>query len=166
MSAIMKRELSKQKKMLHPNSRKILAIAKKSKKALNRENAKQTGSMKQNLIREKMLWMREHMVPDVCPYPASLTGELLEKYIARHDEEMAKIVESKLGKKNRSHTSREDVLRMTKEREVEEYNGAGIEIPNILNSAQCEMLRQWDGDLRYLPNFSFRRFGKKHVATA
>ncbi|XP_011310079.1 translation machinery-associated protein 16 [Fopius arisanus] len=163
MSAIMKKELMKQKKLLHPNSRKVLAIAKKSKKASNRVNAKQTGSMKQNLIREKMMWIREHMIPDVCPYPSNLTGELLEKYIARHDEEMSKIVEGKLGKRNRSRTSREDILRMMKERELEEYNGPGIEIPNILVSSQCEMLRKWDGELRYLPNFSFRRFGKKHV---
>lgn len=37
------------------------------------------------------------------------------------------------------------------------------EIPNILNSTQCEMLRKWDGDVRYLPNFVFRRFGRRHV---
>lgn len=25
------------------------------------------------------------------------------------------------------------------------------------------MLRNWDGDLKLLPNFKFRRFGKKHL---
>lgn len=25
------------------------------------------------------------------------------------------------------------------------------------------MLRKWDGDVRYLPNFVFRRFGRRHV---
>lgn len=25
------------------------------------------------------------------------------------------------------------------------------------------MLREWDGDVRWLPNFTFRRFGKRHV---
>lgn len=25
------------------------------------------------------------------------------------------------------------------------------------------MLRKWDGELRYLPNFKFRRFGKKDL---
>ena len=40
------------------------------------------------------------------------------------------------------------------------------EIPNILIAAQCTMLRKWDGDVRYIPNFMFRRFGKKHLTEA
>lgn len=40
---------------------------------------KQTGMMKQNLIREKMLWFKEHMKPKICPYTSELTAELLEK---------------------------------------------------------------------------------------
>ncbi|KAK0088521.1 hypothetical protein PV325_011720 [Microctonus aethiopoides] len=165
MSSVIKRELSKQKKILHPNSRKVRAIAKKSKKAIAREHTKQTGTVKQNLIREKMLWMIDHMVPNICPYTPQLTAELIEKYIARNDEEIQWIEEkNKLpGRKNQSHASRKDILRMNKERELDDYNGCGIEIPNILNSTQCEMLREWDGDVRWLPNFTFRRFGKRHV---
>lgn len=37
------------------------------------------------------------------------------------------------------------------------------EIPDILTPTQCEMLRKWNGELRLLPNFKFRRFGKKHL---
>ncbi|XP_046742657.1 uncharacterized protein LOC124409213 [Diprion similis] len=40
------------------------------------------------------------------------------------------------------------------------------EIPDIFNPAQCEMLRNWDGELRYLPNFKFTRFGKNHLLKA
>jgi len=40
------------------------------------------------------------------------------------------------------------------------------EIPDILNRAQYEMLRKWQGELRFLPNFKFRRFGKKHFREA
>ncbi|XP_008551451.3 translation machinery-associated protein 16 [Microplitis demolitor] len=165
MSVVLKKGLSKQKKMLHPNSRKVTAIVKKSKKIEKREQSKQTGLMKQNLIREKMLWLKEHMKPQICPYTSELTGELLEKYIARHDEQLKGIAEKNKvrNKKNRSNASREDILRMSKERDLDEYNGCGIEIPNILNSTQCEMLRKWDGDVRYLPNFVFRRFGRRHV---
>lgn len=28
------------------------------------------------------------------------------------------------------------------------------------------MLRNWQGELRFLPNFKFRRFGKKHLREA
>lgn len=41
-----------------------------------------------------------------------------------------------------------------------------VEIPDILISKQCEMLRTWNGELRLLPNFKFRRFGKKHLRDA
>ncbi|EZA62923.1 hypothetical protein X777_04632 [Ooceraea biroi] len=55
---------------------------------------------------------------------------------------------------------------MTKKREQEEFNTCGIEIPDILIATQCEMLRSWNGELRLLPNFKFRRFGKKHLREA
>lgn len=40
------------------------------------------------------------------------------------------------------------------------------EIPDILNPTQCEMLRNWNGELRYMTNFKFRRFGKRHLNEA
>lgn len=91
-------------------------------------------------------------------------------------------------KRGRQHASREDVLRMAKEREQEEYDTCGIgkeiefisfskhsnmqnflcvsEIPDILDATQCRMLREWNQELRYLTNFKFRRFGKKHLEEA
>lgn len=37
------------------------------------------GAIKQNLIGEKMLWMQQHMIPDVCPYTPELAADLLLK---------------------------------------------------------------------------------------
>lgn len=37
------------------------------------------------------------------------------------------------------------------------------EIPNILDSTQLKMLLKWKGDLKFLPNFKFRRFVKKQT---
>ncbi|XP_017888697.1 translation machinery-associated protein 16 [Ceratina calcarata] len=166
MATAMKKELFKAKKVAHPNSRKTIAIAKRTKKISNRQKAKMSGLIKQSLVGEKMMWLKEHMVPDTCPYTPELTARLLELYIARNDDEMEQIMIKRSigGKRNRQHASREDAIRMTKEREQEEYNTCGIEIPDILNTAQCEMLRNWDGDLRYLTNFKFRRFGRKHLS--
>ncbi|XP_033225352.1 translation machinery-associated protein 16 [Belonocnema kinseyi] len=167
MSTTMKKELAKAKKVLHPNSRKSIAIMKKTKKISNREKVKLGSFVKQNLVAEKILWIQQHMV-DVCPYTPELTAELLETYMGRNDEELEQIAlkHSIGGRKNRQHASREDILRMTKEREKAEYDTCGIEIPDILNTGQCEMLQKWDGELRYLPNFKFRRFGKKDLERA
>lgn len=45
----------------------------------NRGKAKVAGAIKQNLIGEKMMWIQQNMVPDVCPYTPELTAELLLK---------------------------------------------------------------------------------------
>ncbi|XP_054003383.1 translation machinery-associated protein 16 [Hylaeus anthracinus] len=168
MSAAMRKEYLKAKKIVHPNSRKSIAIAKRAKKISNRQKTKMGNMIKQNLIGEKMLWIQEHMVQDACPYTPELTARLLETYISRNDEELEQIniKHSVGGKRSRQHASREDVIRMTKEREQEEYDTCGIEIPDILNASQCEMLRKWNGELKYMTNFKFRRFGKKHLNDA
>ncbi|KAG6802360.1 translation machinery-associated protein 16 [Apis mellifera caucasica] len=168
MATAMRKEFLKAKKVTHPNSRKSIAIAKRTRKITNRQKAKMNGLIKQNLVGEKMLWIKEHMIPNICPYTPELTARLLETYITRHDEEMEQIVikRSISYKRNKQHASREDVLRMTREREQEEYDTCGIEIPDILNPIQCEMLRNWNGELRYMTNFKFRRFGKKHLNEA
>ncbi|XP_016915709.1 translation machinery-associated protein 16 homolog [Apis cerana] len=165
MTTAMRKEFLKAKKIAHPNSRKSIAIAKRTRKITNRRKAKINGLIKQNLVGEKMLWIKEHMIPDICPYTPELTARLLETYITRHDEEMEQILikRSISYKRNKQHASREDILRMTREKEQEEYDTCGIEIPDILNPTQCEMLRNWNGELRYMTNFKFRRFGKKHL---
>ncbi|RLU25151.1 hypothetical protein DMN91_003243 [Ooceraea biroi] len=82
MSAALQREIAKAKKILHPNSRKAIAIAKKTK-----------------------------------------------KYIGRNDEELEQItLKHSIGRRNRQHASREDIIRMTKKREQEEFNTCGIGI--------------------------------------
>ncbi|XP_051171623.1 translation machinery-associated protein 16 homolog [Leptopilina boulardi] len=164
MSTNLRKELSKVKKLSHPNSRKSIALVKKTHKINKREKTKLGSYIKQNLVAEKMLWIQQNM-KDVCPYTTELTAELLLEYIARNDEELEQIAlkHSIGGKRNRQHASREDILRMTKERELEEYKTCGIEIPDILTTSQCEMLKKWDGELRYLPNFKFRRFGQKDL---
>lgn len=44
----------------------------------NRQKGKMSRLIKQNLIGEKMLWIRNNMIPGVCPYTPELTASLLE----------------------------------------------------------------------------------------
>ncbi|XP_012221964.1 translation machinery-associated protein 16 [Linepithema humile] len=166
--AAMQREIAKAKKILHPNSRKAIAIAKRTTKISHRQDSKLATMIKQNLVGEKIMWMKEHMNFDVCPYTPELTGELLVKYIARNDEELEQIaIKRSIGPKRATqHATRESIIKMTKQREWEEFNTCGIEIPDILNRRQHEMLRKWGGELKFLPNFKFRRFGKHHMIKA
>lgn len=39
------------------------------------------------------------------------------------------------------------------------------ELPDLLNPTQLQMLRNWNGELRFLPNFKLRRISKKFLDT-
>ena len=93
---------------------------------------------------------------------------MLETYIARNDEEMEQIaIKRSIGNnRSRQHASRENIIRITKEREQEEYDTCGIEIPDILNATQCKMLMNWNNELQYINNFKFIRFGKNDLNKA
>ncbi|XP_060821653.1 translation machinery-associated protein 16 isoform X1 [Bombus pascuorum] len=168
MATAMRKEFLKPKKLIHPNSRKSIAIAKKAKKISNRQKGKMSRLIKQNLIGEKILWIKNNMIPDVCPYTPELTASLLEKYIARNDKEMEQIAikRSISSNRNRQHASRANIIRITKEREQEEYDTCGIEIPDILDEIQCKMLMAWNDELHLMNNFNFIRFGKKDLKKA
>lgn len=40
-----------------------------------------------------------------------------------------------------------------------------LELPDLLNPAQVEVLRKWNGELRFLTNFKLRRISKKLLNT-
>lgn len=67
------------------------------------------------------------------------------------------------GRKNRQHASREDIIRLNQERERQEYETCGIEMPDLLDVRQMKLLRTWNGELKYLQNFKLRRIGKPHL---
>lgn len=50
------------------------------------------GLIKQNLTGEKMLWIKEHMVSDVCPYSPELTARLLEMQVKQKYYQVKQIV--------------------------------------------------------------------------
>ncbi|XP_073967783.1 translation machinery-associated protein 16 homolog isoform X2 [Bombus fervidus] len=74
----MRKEFLKPKKMIHPNSRKSIVIAKKAKKISNRQKAKMSRLIKQHSIGEKISWIRNNTIPGVCSYIPWLTASLLE----------------------------------------------------------------------------------------
>ncbi|XP_033360154.1 translation machinery-associated protein 16 homolog [Bombus vosnesenskii] len=61
----MRKEFLKPKKMIHPNSRKSIAITKKANKISNRQKAEMSCLIEQNSIGEKISWIRNNMIPGV-----------------------------------------------------------------------------------------------------
>ncbi|XP_049879606.1 translation machinery-associated protein 16 homolog [Pectinophora gossypiella] len=149
----------------HPNSRKTLSLAKKMKRNERKEQNKLGTHIKQNLTGEKILWFKER-IPEGCSVLATeQVLELINTYLARFDEELEQIqLKNSVGhRKNRQHASREDVINITKKRELEEFDTCGIEMPDLMDAQQMEVLKTWNGELRYLQHFKLRRFSKKHL---
>ncbi|CAH0553410.1 unnamed protein product [Brassicogethes aeneus] len=152
-------------KCKHPNSRKTKALAKQIKKQKSRDKSKLAGNIKLNLLGEKMLWFKEHLNPNwvVC-MPEDVTT-LIEKYLCRFDDELEQIkIKHSIGnRKNRQHANREDIIKLTVKGEHEQFVGCGLEIPDLLDARQFNMLKEWNGELRFLQNFKIKRYSRKNL---
>lgn len=146
-------------KCKHPNSRKTVALVRKMKKVKAKEENKLGKYIKQNVIGEKVMWFKENYPDSDRALTMEQIRELISKYLSRFDEELNQInyKNSIGGKRNRQHTSRESAIQMTLEKEVEEYRTCGLEIPDLANTSQVKLLKSWNGELRFLSNFKFKR---------
>uniref|UniRef100_A0A1B6H4N3 Translation machinery-associated protein 16 n=1 Tax=Cuerna arida TaxID=1464854 RepID=A0A1B6H4N3_9HEMI len=148
----------------HPNSRKVQQLTKQVKKDAARKKAKMLHQMKLNLVGEKFLWFRDNLPQDKA-LDHDVIASTITQYLRRFDEELEQItLKHSIGqRKNRQHASREDVIKLTKLQEEEEFKTAGIELPNLLEPSQVELLRKWNGELRFLQNFKLRRFSQQFL---
>lgn len=152
-------------KLKHPNSRKTISLAKKMQKNERKSNNKLGTHIKQNLTGEKILWFKERVPENNLVLNKEQTLALIENYLARFDEELHQIsLKNSIGqRKNRQHASREDVINITKKREREEFDTCGLEMPDLMDIQQMEVLRNWNGELRFLQNFKLKRIAKTHL---
>ncbi|NXT91590.1 TMA16 protein, partial [Anhinga rufa] len=87
-------------------------------------------------------------------------------YMCRFNAELEQIElqNSIKGRQGRQHGSRETVIKQTIERERQLYEGYGIEIPDIMNRKHLKFFREWDGDLRKLPNIKMKKLSASDAA--
>ncbi|CAH1154759.1 unnamed protein product [Phaedon cochleariae] len=160
---ILQPKIKQLEKCKHPNSRKTRALTKQIKKQQIRQKHKLSSNIKLNLIGEKLLWFKDQVDPQWAICSPQQVDKLIAKYLSRFDEELEQInIKHSIGhRKNRQHASREDIINLTIKREKEEFNTCGIEMPNLLDLVQFNLLRTWNGELRFLQNFKLRMFSKK-----
>ncbi|RZF43331.1 hypothetical protein LSTR_LSTR001592 [Laodelphax striatellus] len=159
----------KVKQISHPNSRKAQQLTKKTTKLIKRNKSKIQHQMKLNSIGEKMLFVQEYvdsLDEDTTVCTPEQISEMIEKYLSRFDEELEQIaLKHSIGKRGRQHASREDALKIIKSQEKLEYETCGIEIPDLLNATQVSMLKDWNGEIRFIQNFKLRRFSKQFISS-
>ncbi|XP_020825328.1 translation machinery-associated protein 16 isoform X3 [Phascolarctos cinereus] len=166
-----------QKKVIHPYSRRAAQLNREAHKQERKEKLKNEKALRLNIVGEKLQWFQSHLDPDKREYTKKDACELIESYLHRFDSELEQIElqNSIKGRQGRRHFSRETVIKQTMEREQKLYEGYGIEIPDIVNVKHLRTFREWNGDLKKLPNIKMRKFcandgisnkaKKKHVVS-
>ena len=122
----LRKELEKCK---HPNSRKTKALSKKARRQNNKHKQRLGHAIKSNIMGEKLTWFLEHIEEDrTTPLTPHEFEELIELYLKRFDEELEQIALKQSISKNRSHqhAARQDVIKITLEKETGEYKSGGI----------------------------------------
>ncbi|KAF1447589.1 TMA16 protein, partial [Pygoscelis papua] len=155
-----------EKKVIHPYSRKAAQLAREAHKQEKKENDDVIINVKFILVGEKLQWFQSHLDPNKIEYTKKEAGELIENYMCRFNAELEQIElqNSIKGRQGRQHGSRETVIKQTIERERQLYEGYGIEIPDIMNRKHLKFFREWDGDLRKLPNIKMKKLSARDAA--
>ena len=122
---------------------------------------------------EKLLWFHDNLEgvfsdenSNIVTKPMML--ELANGYLARFEEEIAQIkLKNSIGgdKKNKRdhYRSRMDVIKFTIETETNEFEGCGLEMPNLLDKGNFEYFKNWNGELRFLQNIGLKRLRKQDL---
>ncbi|XP_021397965.1 translation machinery-associated protein 16 isoform X1 [Lonchura striata] len=155
-----------EKKVIHPYSRKAAQLAREVHKQEKKEKLKTDKALRLSIIGEKLQWFQSHLDPSKIEYTKKEAGELIESYMCRFNAELEQIElqNSIKGRQGRQHGSRETVIKQTIERERQLYEGYGIEIPDIMNRKHLKFFREWDGDLKKLPNIRMKKLSAKDAA--
>ncbi|XP_029795113.1 translation machinery-associated protein 16 isoform X2 [Suricata suricatta] len=116
-------------------------------------------ALRLNLIGEKLQWFQSHLDPKKARYSKKDACKLIERYLNRFSSELEQIElhNSIRDRQGRRHCSRETVVKQTMERERQQYEGYGLEIPDIVNAGNLKTFREWDCDLKKLPTIKMRK---------
>ncbi|XP_055638419.1 translation machinery-associated protein 16 homolog [Toxorhynchites rutilus septentrionalis] len=160
------KELAKCK---HPKSRKTLALARKIKKINNREKKKIGHAVRANVVGKKLGWFAEHLEDGRTePLSSSEFEQLIDEYLIRFDEELEqiKLVQSISKQRNNQHASREASIKMTLEKETNDFNGGGLELPNLCHKVEFRKFQNWDGDAQTIQHLKLHFISRKSLETA
>ncbi|XP_023592388.1 translation machinery-associated protein 16 [Trichechus manatus latirostris] len=153
----------REKKVIHPYSRKAAQITREAHKQEKKEKLKNEKALRLNIIGEKLQWFQNHLDPQKVAYSKKDACALTESYLDRFCSELEQIElhNSIKDRQGRRHFSRETAIKQTMERERQRYEGYGLEIPDIVDAGNLKTFREWDFDLKKLPNIKMRKICAK-----
>merc|ERR1711915_569092 len=156
------------KAYLHPKSRKAKHMS--SLQAHN-DKAKKAQDLKMARLQSKaakMLFFKERMEEMFLEDEKLTCAQMLhviEVYFARFVNEMDQIsmIQSFPKRHGRQNAARQDAISMTIAQEREEFEGAGIEFPDVIHLAGFAALRKWRGDVKDLPNLVLKKYKRQDL---
>ncbi|XP_068607295.1 translation machinery-associated protein 16 [Brachionichthys hirsutus] len=150
-------------KVVHPYSRKAAYLAREEIRLKRKDRQKNDKAARLSIIGEKLLWFQGQLESEKTVYTRKNACDIIERYLQRFDSELEQIelMNGIKGRQGRLHCAREAVVKQTIERERAQYEGAGFEIPDIINRKHLKTFREWTGDLKKLPNIKLRKVSNK-----
>ncbi|KAG8014687.1 Translation machinery-associated protein 16, partial [Nibea albiflora] len=154
-------------KVVHPFSRKAAYLAREEIRLKKKERQKNDKATRLSGVGEKLLWFQAQLDPEKTAYTRKDACEIIERYLQRFDSELEQIelMNGIKGRQGRLHGAREAVIKQTIERERAQYEGVGLEMPDIINGKHLKTFREWTGDLKKLPNIKLRKVSNKGLDT-
>lgn len=169
-------------KVLHPQSRKVKKLHKKEVRKAKLSASNGVGGQRLQILGEKLLWFQDNMYAYLEEEnvqgghqrgfsEASLLA-LTEAYLGRFQDELEQIeLKNSVGLggikgKRNHHLARKDAISMTLEAEKVDFEGCGLEIPDLLDQENLNYLKDWNGELRFVQNIKLRRFHRKQLMSA
>ena len=155
----------KKDKMIHPKSRQAARIQSKAQKRSKIQM--KSGGDKLQAVGEKLNWFRENLqfcLPDDNKVDCAVLFTLAEAFLTRFEEELEQIkLKNSVGKNRTQHRSRLDTIEHVLKLEKDEFEGCGLEIPDLLDSKNLHYFLEWQGELKFVQNIKLKRFRKKDL---
>ena len=153
------------KAVIHPNSRHASQIARQSHHELKKQKSKSDTTIKQEQLRQRLQWFQDNMDPQKTSFSKHDLAVMVTDYLERFNEELEQIniVNSVGNRQSKQHVARETAIRFTLERETAEFEGVGIEVPDLINGKNLNYFRSWTGEVRYFPNIKLRKIKKSDL---
>merc|ERR1711915_878341 len=147
------------KAYLHPKSRKAKHLSSfqahndKSKKAQDLKMARlQSKAAKLMFFKEEKLTRTQLL-------------HVIEVYFARFVNEVDQIsmIQSFPKRHGRQNAARQDAIAMTINQEKEEFEGVGLEFPDVIHLAGFAAFKKWTGSVKEMPNLILKKFKRQDL---
>jgi len=145
------------KKDLHPNSRKVKQLARKELHKIKVYQRKVEYSQRNKAKIERFTFFHNCLPDGVHRLGGAEVSHIIEGYFHRFDDELEQVKKKfELHGNTTQHSGRIDAIKMTVDREKQEFESTSFEIPDLFSTDGFKIFKEWDFSEQYLPKIKTR----------